>query len=129
MTVYTSYFSSPKVKQFDGYKISIARYGSIVAFNSIILAPPESILREYKNEKIDFEVYKKLYLMQLEEAGIEAIKKQFQDMLKTVENFIGKDNADKDIVLLCYEKNPKECHRSIFADWWQEKTGEIIKEL
>ena len=45
----------------------------------------------------------------------------------------GYELLGKDVVLLCYEDVRKGesdwCHRTIFADWWREKTGEVIPEL
>ena len=45
----------------------------------------------------------------------------------------GYELLGRDVVLLCYEDVRKGesdwCHRTIFADWWQEKTGEVIPEL
>ena len=38
----------------------------------------------------------------------------------------------KDLVLLCYEdlRKPGEwCHRQVFAEWWEKKTGVRIQEL
>ena len=38
----------------------------------------------------------------------------------------------KELVLLCFEdiRIPSDwCHRTVFAQWWAEKTGEIIEEL
>ena len=34
----------------------------------------------------------------------------------------------QDIVFLCYEKPGRFCHRQIFAEWLQEKTGETVEE-
>ena len=43
------------------------------------------------------------------------------------------EGMGKDVVLLCYEdirKGPNDwCHRRTFADWWQQRTGEVIPEL
>ena len=43
------------------------------------------------------------------------------------------ESLGKDVVLLCYEdirKGPDDwCHRRTFADWWQQRTGEVIPEL
>ena len=39
---------------------------------------------------------------------------------------------NKDIVLCCYEdvRIPDEwCHRLVFAEWWQARTGMVIPEL
>ena len=41
-------------------------------------------------------------------------------------------NEGKELVLLCYEdvRVPGEwCHRTMFAEWWAEHTGELIEEL
>lgn len=38
----------------------------------------------------------------------------------------------KELVLLCFEdvRIPKDwCHRTVFAQWWLEKVGEVIEEL
>lgn len=38
----------------------------------------------------------------------------------------------KELVLLCYEdvRVPGDwCHRTVFAEWWAEQTGELIEEL
>ena len=38
----------------------------------------------------------------------------------------------KELVLLCYEdvRVPGGwCHRTVFAEWWAEQTGELIEEL
>ena len=34
----------------------------------------------------------------------------------------------QDIVLLCYEKPGRFCHRHILAEWIKEKTGEEVEE-
>lgn len=36
--------------------------------------------------------------------------------------------ALQDIVFLCYEKPGRFCHRRVFAEWLQEKTGETVEE-
>lgn len=33
------------------------------------------------------------------------------------------------IVLLCYEKNRCECHRSVVGDWIEKHTGAAVKEV
>ena len=43
------------------------------------------------------------------------------------------EQPGKDTVLLCYEDVRKGesdwCHRTMFAKWWFERTGEVIAEL
>ena len=64
------------------------------------------------------EEYKSLYLERLEKIGVEKIRRVLREIQGNKEN----------LILLCFEKNREECHRSWFAEWWQEKTGEIIEE-
>ena len=36
------------------------------------------------------------------------------------------------LVLLCFEKdvsNPLACHRRVFAEWWEKRTGHEVPEL
>lgn len=50
--------------------------------------------------------------------------------IRTELETISQLNGGKDIVLLCFDDVSKGlCHRTIFAQWWQEKTGEEVKEL
>lgn len=74
----------------------------------------------------DHEVFKKLYFKRLDGFGVDRIKSKIEAVKKIA------DEMKKDIVLLCYEDVRKEnvwCHRLVFAEWWEEKTGERIYEL
>ena len=42
---------------------------------------------------------------------------------------ISDEEGGADLCLLCYEKDPAECHRSMFARWWQTRTGQAVEEL
>ena len=69
-----------------------------------------------------FEVFKRAYVSRLEKVGFEKIKAHLKQLQKD----------GKDVVLLCYEdiRKPETwCHRTMFADWWKERTGEAIEEL
>jgi hypothetical protein len=35
----------------------------------------------------------------------------------------------KPLALLCFERDRKDCHRSAFAEWWEQQTGENVTEL
>jgi len=39
------------------------------------------------------------------------------------------ENPDRKLVLCCYDRDPARCHRSLFAEWWTQKTGEDVVEL
>ena len=50
------------------------------------------------------------------------------ELLQTITTQAG----DHRLVLLCFEdlSRPGEwCHRRIFADWWHERTGDLVREL
>ncbi len=42
---------------------------------------------------------------------------------------ISREEGGADLALLCYEADPARCHRSAFAAWWRERTGQEVPEL
>lgn len=67
------------------------------------------------------EAYEPLYLAKFESLLIDAVRARIAELA-----------AGKIPVLLCFEslKKPGEfCHRRMFADWWERKTGEAVAEL
>lgn len=69
----------------------------------------------------DKELYEKKYRERLDRIGIERIQKQLDAF-----------GNEKPVVLLCYEdvRDPSQwCHRTMFAQWLLEQTGEIADEL
>ena len=75
---------------------------------------------------MDLESFKPAYYGKLEGIGTERII----SMVKRLEQKA--QSEGKDLVLLCYEdvRLPEDwCHRTVFAEWWAENTGEAIKEL
>lgn len=83
-----------------------------------VLAPPFELTKESNILE-----YRKEYIAQLENVGINEIKYQLAMRGK------------KDIALLCYEKRndilsgAKFCHRRLFATWYEQKTGISIPEF
>lgn len=70
----------------------------------------------------DQATYERKYRDRLSQIGVDRIWMQ-------LERF---ERQGKPVVLLCYEdvRDPAQwCHRTIFAQWWLEQTGEIIEEL
>lgn len=71
----------------------------------------------------DIKAFRNLYYNALDKYGVNRIRESI-DKYK---------ESGKIIVLLCYEdirKGPEEwCHRRVFADWWELRTGEKIEEL
>ncbi|MBM7853902.1 uncharacterized protein (DUF488 family) [Desulfohalotomaculum tongense] len=69
-------------------------------------APTDAILKGYKNKKITWDEYEKLFI----------------DLLKTREplpNIV--DTPGENICLLCSEDKPKECHRRLVAEYFLSK--------
>jgi len=81
---------------------------------------PFGLLGKYDN---DLDGFRREYYARLDGIGTQRIASQ----LKLFED------AGKDIVLLCYEDIRKGadnwCHRTVFSEWWKERTGELIEEL
>lgn len=51
------------------------------------------------------------------------------DNIGDVLQAISDDSGGKPLVLLCYERMPRDCHRGDFAMWWKDRTGVSIPEL
>lgn len=72
----------------------------------------------------DVDVFAAAYRQRLERFGVGAIR-------RLLEAFAAGHGAEG-VALLCYEDvvgKGLPCHRRVFADWWQERTGEEVVEL
>ncbi|MEU7092997.1 hypothetical protein [Kitasatospora aureofaciens] len=72
------------------------------------------------------DAYEFQYRRMLNETGVDAIRAELE--------FIARRAAagDTPLVLLCFDVLSKPgnwCHRSHFAKWWEEQTGQAIPEL
>lgn len=122
--IYTSRFSNPELRsgKYTAVRISVGtprwQLGYPVS-GSIGELMPKGIFGKYET-KAAFEVE---YRKRLNCIGVAYIRQ----LLSAFERL------GKDVVLLCYEDVRKGesdwCHRTIFADWWKEQTGETIPEL
>lgn len=105
MSIYTGYFAQLKKYEKDGLiPISIARV-TPEWFNGAELkdlAPSFSLLKRYKNNTISEEDYRAEYLQQLDKVKCGKVLRQL---------------TEDDVVLLCYEKVGKFCHRHILAEY------------
>jgi len=81
---------------------------------------PFGLLGKYDH---DLDGFKKAYYKRLNAVGAQSIATQLRRF----------ESLGKDVVLLCYEDirtgTDNWCHRIVFAEWWKEKTSEIIEEL
>src|SRR3954468_13373472 len=53
--------------------------------------------------------YERLYLARLDQIDVNSLAQRFADISARHDN--------RPLVLLCFEKNPAECHRSLLARW------------
>jgi hypothetical protein len=70
----------------------------------------------------DYEIFKMGYRKQLNMEGFNRIKEELDRVAK----------RGKITVLLCFEdiRKPEQwCHRRIFAEWWEEQSGQEVAEL
>ncbi len=69
------------------------------------------------------ERFEKVYVAKLERLRVERIS----DLLKALSDEVG----GKALALLCYEDvhAGQVCHRRMFAQWWQTRTGQEVAEL
>lgn len=121
MAIFTSRFSNPELKN-GNYKTIRISIGTPKWNTGYRLDGELSDLMPFNLKGMEYEVFQKEYKARLEKIGVEKIKSQLKHL----------QTDGKDIVLLCYEdiRKPDDwCHRTIFASWWLEKTGETILEL
>ena len=92
-----------------------------LAGHARLITPDRSLLRLPKD------AYTLAYRRQLEQAGVGPIRAELSRLAAGAPT----------VVLLCYERlaeAPKDghanwCHRTLFAAWWVEQTGDIVPEL
>lgn len=60
------------------------------------------------------------YLARLDRHGVDRIRTRFADVSATY--------GGKPLILLCWEVEPADCHRGMFARWWEEQTGQHVPE-
>lgn len=71
----------------------------------------------------DDTAFKESYLAGLDGIGVNRIATVFEE--------IGDEEGGEVLALLCFEDvhAGEVCHRHMFADWWEERTGEEVREL
>ncbi|WP_254878538.1 hypothetical protein [Streptomyces sp. NA04227] len=84
------------------------------------VTPTRSLLKIESEDAYEF-IYRRL----LNERGIDAIREELTAIA-------GANDLEVPVVLLCFDKLSKPgnwCHRTHFAKWWTEQTGQEVPEL
>jgi uncharacterized protein YeaO (DUF488 family) len=103
--IYTSYFGNHRNFPVGCFTISVARFLSSnikVDLEATVIAPSSTTLFRYKHKEITQEQYKKIYLKQLSDD---------RGQLKVFIKNILEISEDRDVLLLCYERDGDFCHR------------------
>ena len=122
--VYTARYSNPAVEQSGLVPVRITvghpRFRLRYELGGFIRELAPFGLRSVS----DPDEFDQRYIAQLDALGADAIRK----LLQAVSDV----NGGRDLVLLCFEdlRDPsKHCHRTTFAEWWHQRTGEQVVEL
>jgi len=108
-TLYTSYFSK-KFNQQTDKRICISNIPpKWFSFPSIAkLAPDTSLLKLYMSHEINFETYSQMYISKLEYLYTSG---QLEGIINSI---------PEESILMCYEKDSKECHRSVLLQYLKD---------
>lgn len=126
MAIYTSRYSNKKLREEGYYPVGISvgtprfNTGYILREKCYALAPTGQMLH------LDYEPYRHQYMEKLNRLGAEKVI----GIVNQLE--MKASDEGKALVLLCFEdiRNGVDwCHRTLFAEWWMEHTGEMITEL
>ena len=126
MAIWTSRYSNKELQSDKYYPVGISigqprfRLGYTLREQCYSLAPKGYMLN------MDLERFKTAYYEKLEGIGTEKIINMVNRLEEKAQS------EGKELVLLCFEdvRVPEDwCHRTVFAEWWAENTGEIIEEL
>lgn len=74
--------------------------------------------------KLGYHEYRRRFRHNLHKTGVRRIREQLEA--------ISQRHGGKGIVLLCFEDVAKPgewCHRTLFAEWWEQQTGIAVPEL
>lgn len=77
-------------------------------------------------------IFREQYFAKLDRFGVEKFRQQARNLaIEQLALNMDTDRSDVPIVLLCFEKLwlDQWCHRTMFAEWWEEQTGEEVPEF
>lgn len=95
----------------DDLAYFLRKIGRIEYIHQPILAPTDSILKAYKKEKGDWDVYQERFLQLMQERKIE--QRLEPEMLRGA-------------CLLCSEATPHHCHRRLVCEYLNDKWSGLL---
>ena len=123
MKLYTSRYGNRKLAtRHDLLKVSLSlglpRWPVKYEISSRLkpLAPEGQLFHVHDRER-----FKALYYTKMDGLGVEYVR-----------GLLEETSDGRDLVLLCFEDlrgTGKWCHRRVFAEWWQDRTGETVEDL
>lgn len=113
--IYTTYYANLRniPKGISVYAISNGIPTGLTLPHFWQAVPSWNSVQQYKKTG-DWERFKARYLQLLETRGYSA----WAELI----------NSGRDIVLVCYEKDPAQCHRSVLSEWLNNHYGLSVKE-
>lgn len=96
----------------EDLKFFLTEFCNIEYMHDTMFAPTDALLKDYKNNKITWLDYEKIF-------------EQIMDG-RDIKKYIARRYAEKDsICLLCSEALPNQCHRRLVADKFKETLGDV----
>lgn len=83
------------------------------------LSPSKNLLKNYKEGRIDFQLFEKLF-----RNGIMENK----NIIDICQNIAKEAVKGKEVTLLCYEKDESNCHRKLIRKICEEELLKLIQE-
>lgn len=116
MKIYTTYFARVRQLPSSIVPVAICLYPPDWWQGQTCrqLAPVQMIFQQYKASH-DFEDFAQRYIC----TTLRSTTFPYS------QNYLERCSEGKDVALVCYEKNPFECHRSIVAEWFKYNGVEV----
>lgn len=124
LNIYTSRYGNKNLSNHNSIKVGISIGKPKFNIDYEVKERVLELAPDYSWLKLPYNIYKEKYINKLDSIGV--------DMIIYILLYISQKYGNKDITLLCFEDIRKEdqwCHRTIFSEWFKEKTGININEL
>ncbi|HEX6294901.1 MAG TPA: DUF488 family protein [Nitrososphaeraceae archaeon] len=82
-------------------------------------SPSKNLLKNYKEGRIDFQLFEKLFRNEIMEN---------KNIIDICQNIAKEAVNGKEVTLLCYEKDESNCHRKLIRKLCEEELLKLIQE-